>query len=367
MRVLVTGASGFIGRNLVLRLQEKGHEAACFTRGDESSALPPMVADVDAIFHLAGENRPADQADFERVNFGLTKALAEAVVASGNSPLVVFASSTQAALENLYGRSKRGAEDVLEGLAKVTNCPVALYRLPGVFGKWGRPGYNSVVHTFCHNIARGIPVTVDDPVRSITLVHVDDVVTSFLSVLDGRPEGISRPEVSPQYEITLGALYDRIQAFARSRETLVTESVGSGLTRALYATYISYLPTEAFRYSVPTFSDARGTFVEMLKTNDAGQFSYFTAHPGVTRGGHYHHSKTEKFLVIRGEASFRFRNLLTDERLTISTSGSRPEIVETVPGWAHDITNTGKEELIVLLWANEVFDRENPDTIACGL
>lgn len=367
MRILVTGANGFIGRNLAMRLKEEGHEVVGFTRTNCIEELVSMLSDVDGVFHLAGENRPKDPECFERVNVDLTKALADAIIASGRDPVVVFSSSTQASLNTLYGQSKLAAEAVLEQLAGLTNASVSIYRLPGVFGKWGLPNYNSVVNTFCYNMARGLPVRIDDPDRFVTLVHVDDVVSAFLSELSLPRPGLRRPRVSPEYKVTLGALHTQIDAFGKSRETLITERVGSGLTRALYATYVSYLPTEAFRYTVPAFSDERGIFVEVLKTWDAGQFSFFTAHPNVTRGGHYHHSKTEKFLVLRGSALFRFHNISTGERLEICTSGGKPEIIETVPGWAHDITNIGTEDLIVMLWANELFDQNRPDTIASEL
>jgi UDP-2-acetamido-2,6-beta-L-arabino-hexul-4-ose reductase len=241
---------------------------------------------------------------------------------------------------------------------------VAIYRLPGVFGKWCKPNYNSVVATFCHNKARDLPVQINDASARLRLVYVDDVVNAFLHELQIPTPGLSRPMVSPEYSITLAELSDQIDAFKNCRSTLVSERVGTGLTRALYATYVSYLPVEKFAYSVPAYCDARGVFVEMLKTPDAGQFSFFTAYPGVTRGGHYHHTKTEKFLVIKGHARFGFRHMLTNEVQHIEAHGDQPQIVETVPGWTHDITNIGASEMVVMLWANEIFDRANPDTVA---
>jgi UDP-2-acetamido-2,6-beta-L-arabino-hexul-4-ose reductase len=248
--------------------------------------------------------------------------------------------------------------------------PVHVFRLPNVFGKWCRPNYNSVVATFCYNIARDLPIQVNDPQATLTLVYIDDVIESFFQVMDGAVDTTSADgfaTVKPQYTTTVGELARLIRSFRDSRGSLLMERVGTGLVRALYATYVSYLPVEAFAYEVPQHADGRGVFVEMLKTPDCGQFSFFTAHPGVTRGGHYHHSKTEKFLVIKGHALFRFRHMQTGQTHELQTSGDRPQIVETVPGWMHDITNTGPEDMVVMLWANEIFDRIRPDTYNCQL
>lgn len=364
--VLVTGSKGFIGKNLVLRLRELAYcEVIEFARGDSLASLPELVARADAIVHLAGENRPRDERDFVRVNVELTQAVCDAVKLCGRPVPLLLASSTQAEQANPYGASKRAAEDVVSQLAEEAGSPVLIYRLPGVFGKWCRPNYNSVVATFCYNISHDLPIQINDVAARIRLVYVDDVVSEFLSVLSGSASGVRMGAVQPEYGITLGALVDQIHAFKHCRTTLVAERVGGGLVRALYATYVSYLPTDKFCYDLPRYGDERGVFVEMLKTTDSGQFSYFTAHPGVTRGSHYHHSKTEKFLVIKGQARFRFRQLITDETYEVLTSGEVPRIVDTIPGWAHDITNVGQEEMVVMLWANENFDRDRPDTIAC--
>ena len=365
MKVLVTGANGFIGKNLVLRLRERsGTEVFTLTRGDGESAWQAALAQVDAVVHLAGENRPTDPAAFDAVNTGLTHRLSQTLQSLSKRIQVVFSSSVQAEQDNPYGRSKRAAEEVLAQLARSNGNPVAIYRLPGVFGKWCRPNYNSVVATFCHNKAHDLPVHITDAKARVRLVYVDDVVSDFLQALKEPISGLSQPSVSPEYTITLGDLSDQIDAFKNCRSTLMSERVGTGLTRALYATYVSYLPSEKFGYNVPAHVDTRGVFVEMLKTPDVGQFSFFTAHPGITRGGHYHHSKTEKFLVIKGYARFGFRHMLTNEMHFLETQGEQPQIVETVPGWAHDVTNIGSDELIVMLWANEVFSREQPDTYA---
>ena len=374
MRVLITGASGFIARNLQLYLSPRQDvEVRCFDRSHTLQQLPALMEDVDFVFHLAGVNRPQDPAEFASGNTDLTATLCQAVASqaeAGKRIPVIYTSSIQAAQANPYGESKRGAEDLLSALGQQHGVPVHVFRLPNVFGKWTRPNYNSVVATFCHNIARGLPIQVNNPDAALSLVYVDDVVQRFVQLMDGAApcqdaEGFD--QVQPVYTTTVGQLAEAIKGFRDNRDTLMIDRVGTGLTRALYATYVSYLEPAQFSYTVPMHGDARGVFVEMLKTQDSGQFSYFTAHPGVTRGGHYHHTKTEKFLVIKGKALFRFRHMQTGEYHQLHTDGSKAEVVETVPGWTHDITNVGQEEMVVMLWANEIFDRERPDTYACPL
>jgi len=333
------------------------------TRGDDDSAWQAALAQADAVVHLAGENHPTDPAAFDTVNTGLTQRLCQILQSMGKRIPVLFSSSAQAKQDNPYGRSKWAAEEALAQLAQGNGNPVAIYRLPGVFGKWCRPNYNSVVATFCHNKARDLPVRINDVKAQIRLAYIDDVVSAFLDELEQPSKGLTYPMVSPEYTITLGELSEQIDAFKNCRSTLVSERVGKDFVRALYATYLSHLPTEKFSYPIPQHTDPRGVFVEILKTPDSGQVSYLTAYPGVTRGGHYHHTKTEKFLVMKGEALFRFRHLITNQLVEIRTSGSTPQVVDTIPGWAHDITNVGTEEMLVMLWANEIFDRANPDTI----
>ena len=364
MRVLVTGARGFIGKNLALRLSELTDTTVIpFVRDDSDDTLRNAVKEADAIVHLAGENRPSSVDAFDQVNVGLTSKLCEALKTLESQAPLIFASSTQAELDNPYGRSKLAAEQEVESLSRANGNPVLIYRLPGVFGKWCKPNYNSVVATFCHNIANNLPIQINDDSKSIRLVYIDDVIASFISDLESSHTGVNYKEVTQKYNISLGELANQINAFKNCRTSLVSERVGSGLTRALYATYVSYLPKEKFCYDLPAHGDNRGVFVEMLKTPDSGQFSFFTAHPGITRGGHYHHSKTEKFLVIKGKARFGFRNMVTDETYSLDTFGDSPKVVETVPGWTHDITNIGEDELVVMLWANEIFDPDKPDTI----
>lgn len=365
MKVLITGANGFVGRNLVAHLKERNDiEILTFLKSDDVSLLPSLVTSVDFIFHLAGVNRPQHREEFTTGNADLAHTLTKAIAESGRDIPVIYTSSIQAEANNDYGNSKQKAEDAFLALSKKHGVVVSLFRLPNVFGKWARPNYNSVVATFCYNISHNLPITVNDPSVELTLVYIDDVIKQFVSIMDGERFSSAFVDVNPRYSIPVGKLAELLQAFRESRKSLVTESVGTGLVRALYSTYLSYLAPQDFTYEVPKYGDPRGVFVEMLKTPDAGQFSYFTAHPGITRGGHYHHTKTEKFLVIKGNACFRFRNIVTGEFYELTTAGETPVVVETVPGWTHDITNIGNEEMIVMLWANEIFDRAAPDTYA---
>lgn len=369
MRVLITGSNGFVGKNLVAHLAEcKDVEVLRFTRDSSLHDLSEAVGSADFVCHLAGVNRPKDLVEFTEGNVGLTrnlcKALRELARTTGRKLPVLYTSSIQADRDNPYGLSKLEAERLLLAYQAETSAAVYIYRLPNVFGKWCKPNYNSAVATFCHNIATGVAVQINDPATVVSLVYVDDVINSFMKVMRGELATGIDCEVSPRYSATVGELVTQIEGFHQSRDSLITDRVGTGLTRALYSTYLSYLPADSFSYRVPKYSDARGAFVEVLKTPDCGQFSYFTAHPGVTRGGHYHHSKTEKFLVIKGRARFGFRHILSAEAFEILTNGETPQIVETVPGWSHDITNVGDDDMLVMLWANEVFDRQRPDTFA---
>ena len=364
MRVLVTGSNGFVGKNLVAHLSLRpGLVVLQGTRATSAAEFAQAARDTDFVFHLAGVNRPPDPREFAD-NVAATESLCRALAAAGNRAPIVFASSVQAEQANEYGASKRRAEEVLLEHGRATGAPVAIYRLPNVFGKWSRPDYNSVVATFCYNVSRDASIRIDDAARQLSLVYIDDLVAEFLRCLDGALPAGPFGAVEPVYTATVGEIAELLYEFRRCRETQTLGAVGGGFERALYATYISYLPTERFVYDLQRHEDPRGVFVEFVKSTEGGQVSFFTAHPGVTRGRHYHHSKTEKFLVVKGEALFKFRNLITQERHEVRTSGERPQVVETVPGWAHDITNVGDSDMTVMLWANELFDRERPDTYA---
>jgi UDP-2-acetamido-2,6-beta-L-arabino-hexul-4-ose reductase len=360
--VAVTGAAGFIGRNLVVRLEESGFDVRPITRASTRREGEAALMAADTVFHLAAAVRPLDPMEFLRT-VAFANDVAGAIGRGGRRPLVVLSSSRRAGDDTGFGYAMRASEEAFLRLGARGEATVAVYRLPNVFGKWARPNYNSCVATFCHNLARGLPIRVDDEAAPLTLLYVDDLITQWVALMDARPEASGFQEAEPVYETTVGDLAATLQAFAEGRRSGQVENVGSGLQRALYATFAAALPAEAFSYPLVAHTDPRGSFAEVLKTRDGGQVSVLTAEPGVTRGGHYHHSKVEKFLVVHGRARFRFRHILNGETYELMTSAERPVVVETVPGWTHDITNVGNDVLVSLLWANELFDRSRPDTV----
>jgi UDP-2-acetamido-2,6-beta-L-arabino-hexul-4-ose reductase len=364
MRIVITGADGFIGSNLRVRLGELKHDVVSVTRGTTVAELQSALATAEFVFHLAGVNRPTDPGEFTSGNVGLTQTLCRELAATGRRVPIALSSSTQAAADNPYGRSKREAEETVLRYGRDTDAPVFVYRLTNVFGKWARPFYNSAVATFCHQLTHGMPLSINDPASQLQLVYVDDVVAELVRLLDSSDTPSGYVEAGPVYQTTVGEVARILTDIAGSRTSLVTPRVGTGLQRALYATYVSYMSPDSFAYQVPHHTDPRGMFVEMLKTPDCGQFSYFTAKPGITRGEHYHHSKTEKFLVIQGTARVGFRHIPTGQVHELVARGGEGHIVETVPGWTHNVSNIGDNELIVMLWANEIFDRGRPDTVA---
>jgi UDP-2-acetamido-2,6-beta-L-arabino-hexul-4-ose reductase len=368
VKIAVSGINGFIGQNLRFRLTELGHEVLGFDIDTQAQERRSLLNASDVLIHLAGVNRPQTTDEFFSGNRDFTQQICDELLEVGPKP-VLFTSSTQAELDNPYGQSKRFAEAAIDKYAAQTGVTVHSVRLPNVFGKWSRPHYNSAVATFCYCIARGLPIQINDPDAPLNLVYIDSVVhfliqaTAAVCATPPQPVG----EVEPIYRTTVGQVATMLHEFNAAEKLLTVGDVGVGLRRALYATFISFLPTERFSSQVPIHSDPRGDFVEMLRTPSAGQFSYFTAHPGVTRGCHYHHTKTEKFLVIQGQARFRFRSLIRNESFETVVQGGRGTIVDTIPGWVHDVTNIGQETLIVMLWANEIFEKSRPDTIAAEL
>jgi UDP-2-acetamido-2,6-beta-L-arabino-hexul-4-ose reductase len=364
MKVLVTGSNGFIGKNLLERLSRLEEvEVVTFTREEKLSELDTLVRDVEFIFHLAGVNRPETNDEFYEGNRDLTEQLIESVKRTNSCIPILLSSSSQAANDNDYGKSKYEGEQLLEAYAKDTDSVVYIYRLPNVFGKWSKPNYNTVIATWCHNITRELPIVVNDETVELTLVYIDDVVNQFIKHLEENgQEGVVRPLVSPMYKKKLGEVKELLEVFVESRTELTVPPVGRGFERALYATYLSFLPTDKFSYELKGYEDERGTFYEFVKTLDSGQFSISTTVPGVTRGNHYHNSKNEKFLVIKGEASIKHRQIHGNKVIEYIVNDKKMEVVEMIPGYTHDITNIGKSEMVLLLWANEVFDRENPDT-----
>ncbi|QOP43238.1 SDR family oxidoreductase [Sulfurimonas sediminis] len=362
MKVLVTGSNGFIAKNLIEHLKRDDNIMLyCYSKKDSMDILEAYAKEADFIFHLAGVNRPENISEFYEGNSNLTKKIVDVLLKSGKSTPILFSSSTQATLDNDYGKSKLEAEELLLDYSKKSGANVYIYRLPNIFGKWARPNYNSVVATWCYNITHDLPLHVNNPSTQLSLVYVDDVVQSFLNTLhNGNKKQYI--EIDTLYVKSLGEIEELLCQFKKSREDLTIPHVGVGFERALYATYLSYLPLEKFSYTLKGHQDKRGAFYEILKTLDSGQFSLSTTAPGVTRGNHYHHTKNEKFLVVRGEALIEFRHIVTNEIVSYQVSDKKMEIVEMIPGYTHNITNTGDEEMVLLLWANEAFDQDNPDT-----
>lgn len=358
--VLLTGSSGFIGSNLLLHLREKGVLVHKVPRGTDPTELNRLISNADVLIHLAGTNRPSSTDEFAVDNVEFTRLLLETVTSIRPMP-VVFSSSTQAALDNPYGLSKREAENLVRQYGEANGQPVAVVRLPNVFGKWCKPNYNSVVATFAHNVSRGIPLRVDDPGKVVELAYIDDVVSLLAGALDGTIF-VDQPRPDVLYRVTLGRLAEMITEMHLGRSENRVAEVGSGFMRCLYSTYVSYLDPTGFSYPLRPNIDPRGTFTEVVRTPTSGQFSYLTAVPGATRGAHYHHSKIEKFVVVSGQARFRFRCLLDGQMHEVHSDSREPFVIESIPGWVHDITNIGQEELVVMVWANEVFDSSKPDT-----
>ncbi len=365
--VLVTGAGGFLGQNLVFALSEEpGLKVIPFDVDTKPEVLEAALGEVDFVVHLAGVNRPKDESEFIRGNVDFTRQVVDGLLERKRFIPVILASSIQAALDNPYGRSKRAAEDILENYAENSGAAVFLFRMPNLFGKWCRPGYNSAVATFCHNIVRDLPVTISDPARELQLTYVDDVVGAFraLAVADSHSPGVHRPEISPSYTITLGDLVAMLQGFREGRRTLVLPDFSKRFVRNLYATYLSHLPQDGFAYDIAPRTDLRGSLFELMKSPPLGQIFVSTTHPGITRGNHFHHTKVEKFCVLSGEAIIRFRSVLGAEVLTYRVLGNEMRVVDIPPGYTHSIEHVGKTDMIVLFWASEPFDPENPDTIA---
>lgn len=364
MNIVVTGAKGFIGKNLCVMLSEKGYKSiTSIERDTPRSEIELALKNADFVYHLAGINRPKDESEFATDNTEFTEFVVSQLKFNGRNTSIMLSSSIQASLDNAYGSSKAQAEILVENYGSKTGSSAFIYRFPNVFGKWCRPHYNSFIATFCHNIMNDVDINIHDPSAQVTLVYIDDVCKALIALLDGNISSGFK-QVPIEYNSTVGEVAEQLQAFKESRNNLVTEHVGTGLTRALYSTYLSYFEPSNFHYTLPSYSDDRGVFCEMLKTKESGQFSFFTAHKGITRGGHYHHSKNEKFLVIKGEALFKFEHIVTSERYEFKVKSEEMIVVETVPGWSHDITNIGEDELVVMLWANEIFNRDASDTIA---
>jgi len=364
--VLVTGALGFIGRNLVARLSRVPDlKLLQLDVGNSDSEWQIALAQAEVIFHLAGVNRPTHVEEFETGNAGLTEWMCDALRAKDRTPRVIMSSSIQAELDNPYGISKLKGENALKAFGEKSGASVTIYRLKNVFGKWCRPNYNSVTATFCHNIAHGLPISISDPSNVVDLIYVDDIVDAFLQELSSAttsPKSFYAPDTISSTRITLGELAGRIQSFHEMHSSLLVPNFSIRFNQCLYATYLSYVEPARQEYGLDIKSDLRGSLAEFIKSQYLGQVFVSRTHPGVTRGNHYHHTKTEKFFVVEGEAVIRMRHIESDEVIEYRIQGDAYRVVDIPPGHTHSITNVGNGELIALFWASEIFNPDRSDT-----
>lgn len=364
MRILVTGAKGFIGKNLIAELRNKKYDDILeFDRDTSPSLLDGFCKEADFVFHLAGVNRSKEQSEFMESNSGFTANLLNLLKKNNNTCAVMISSSIQAELDNPYGASKKAGEELLFDYGIETGSKVLVYRFPNVFGKWCRPNYNSVVATFCNNIAHSIPIQVNDSSVVMNLVYIDDVVNELINALEGKENKVdSFCEVPVVYSITLGEIVNLIYSFKNSREDKLVPNMSDQFAKKLYSTYLSYLPEDQFSYDLKMNVDHRGSFTEFLKTPDRGQVSVNISKPGITKGNHWHHTRNEKFLVVSGNGVISFRKIDSDQVIEYFVSGEKLEVVDIPTGYVHNIENLGDTDMVTIMWANELFDPEKPDT-----
>lgn len=394
MKILITGAKGFVGQNLVATLKNirdgkdrsfsiknckepSEIEILEYDLGNTREELEAFCQEADFVFHLAGVNRPKDEKEFMEGNFGFSSELLELLRTYKNNCPIMLSSSIQASLEGRfagseYGKSKKAGEDLFFNYAKETGASVYIYRYPNVFGKWCRPNYNSAVATFCHNIANNLPIQVNDPKVEMSLVYIDDVVAELIAALNGQAnvkvDGYCYVPIV--HEVTLGEIVELLYSFKESRETKeVPDMTENSFSKKLYSTYLSYLPEDAFAYPLKMNIDDRGSFTEILRTKDRGQFSVNISKPGITKGNHWHHTKNEKFVVVSGKGLIQFRkvgiNPQTGKEYPIidyHVSGERIEVIDIPTGYTHNIINEGDTDLVTFMWCNECFDQKKPDT-----
>lgn len=364
MKVLVTGASGFIGKNLVLELRNRGFESIFeVTRDTDADLLEQYCSEADFVFHLAGVNRPQQDEEFMIGNRDLTARLVEVLEAKNNRCPILLSSSIHAEGDSLYGKSKRAAEEILFTHAQKCGRDLFVYRLPNTFGKWSKPNYNSVIATFCYNISRGIPIRIDDPSVILRLVYIDDVVAEWIRVLKGERRCTGDLCLIPvEYRFSLAEIAERLLSFRESRENLMLPDLKDEFTKKLYSTYLSFLPKDGFSYDLRTHADHRGSFTEFVRTQGSGQVSINVSKPGIIKGNHWHHTKNEKFLVVKGRGVVRFRDIFSDEVIEYFVDDERLQVIDIPVGYTHNIENLGDEDMVTVMWANECFDPEDPDT-----
>lgn len=364
MKILITGAKGFIGRNLIAGLRNKGYQNIFeYDLDVDPASLDTYAVECDFVYHLAGVNRPQNVEEFMEGNFGFTSELLASLKKHGNKAPVLITSSIQAELDNPYGKSKKAGEDLIFSYGEETGAKVLVYRLPNVFGKWCRPNYNSGVATFCHNIANDLPIVVNDRNTILNLVYIDDVVEELLNALEGKENMTGKFCAVPVvHTASLGEIVDLIHSFKSSRDERAIPDLSNAFVKKLYSTYLSYLPEDRFSYPLKMNIDNRGSFTEFIKTPDRGQVSVNISKPGITKGNHWHNTKCEKFLVVQGKGVIRFRKADTDKVIEYHVSGDELEVVDIPVGYTHNITNIGDTDMVTIMWANEPFDKDRPDT-----
>lgn len=364
MKILITGSQGFIGKNLISELKNRGnHEIFEFDKDTDLLMLDHFCKEADFVYHLAGVNRPQEQKEFMEGNFGFTSELLSKLKRYKNHCPVMISSSIQAELKNPYGESKKAGEDLLLQYGAETGAKVLIYRFPNVFGKWCKPNYNSAVATFCHNIARDLPITVNDPKVMMTLVYIDDVVSELIRALEGKESMDGKYcNVPVEYKVMLGDIVKYIESFKLSRVHKSIPNFSNPFEKKLYSTYLSYLPEDSFGYELTMNVDARGSFTEFLKTEDRGQVSINISKPGIVKGNHWHHTKNEKFLVVSGTGVIRFRRIDSEDIIEYHVSGEKLQVIDIPVGYTHNIENLGDGDMVTVMWANEKFDPSHPDT-----
>lgn len=364
MKILITGSEGFVGKNLIVELQNRGYkDLYLYDRENSIEDLEKWTKDCDFVFHLAGVNRPETKEEFMKGNADLTSQLTALLEESNNRAPIMISSSIQAEKDNPYGKSKKAGEDYIFEYSERNNVPVYVYRFSNLYGKWSQPNYNTVIATFSYNIARDLPIQVNDPSVEITFQYIDDVVNELVNCLEGKSTKAGKfYDVPEKNTRTLGEVAELIQSFKESRQTLAVPDMNDSFTKNLYSTYLSFLPEDNFSYKLKMNKDNRGSFTEFLRSPDRGQVSINVSNPGITKGQHWHHSKNEKFLVVKGNGVIRFRKVGEDKVIEYPVSGKELEVVDIPTGYTHSIVNTGEEEMVTVMWVNEPFDPNNADT-----
>lgn len=369
MKILVTGAKGFIGKNLIMGLKNHNFtDIFEYNRDTEVSLLNQYCRDTDLVFHLAGTIRSKNDAEYRENNVGFTEHLLNTLKKYSNTCPVVYSSSRQATLDNQYGRSKKAGEDLLFEYAKETGAKVYVYRLPNVFGKWCRPDYNSAVATFCYNVSHDLPITVNDRGVVLQLVYIDDLIEEFIhTIYEDKYRVGDFYEVPAIHTVTLGKVVDLICSFKNVREELSIPDMSDSLTKKLYSTYLSYLPEQDLSYGLKMNIDQRGSFTEFIKQTEIGQLSVNISKPGFVKGNHWHNTKNEKFLVVAGKGVIRLRKINSVEVITYEVDGENLRVIDIPPGFVHNIENIGEIDMVTIIWANESFDPNKPDTYSMGV